>query len=70
MKNLKAVPEANSAGTIFSKDLEHFIYELNFDAFREEELSFVVTINHATSSIFSVQTCVSIRNFLGDSVVF
>lgn len=42
MKNLKAVPEANSEGTIFSKDLEYFIYELNFDAFREDALSFQV----------------------------
>jgi hypothetical protein len=42
MKNLKAVPEANSEGTIFSKDLEYFIYELNFDAFREDQLSFQV----------------------------
>ena len=38
MTNLKAVPEANSQGTIFSKDLEYFIYELNFDAFRQDQL--------------------------------
>jgi hypothetical protein len=42
MKNLKAMPEANSEGTIFSKDLEYFNYELNFDAFREDQLSFQV----------------------------
>lgn len=34
MQNLRAIPEANSAGSIFTKDLEHFVYELNFDAFR------------------------------------
>ena len=42
MTNLKAVPEANSAGTIFANDLEYFIYELNFDAFRQDQLSFKV----------------------------
>ncbi len=42
MSNLKAVPEANSSGTIFSKDLEYFVYELNFDAFRADALSFSV----------------------------
>ncbi len=46
MKNLKPVPEANSAGTIFSTDLEYFIYELNFDAFRQDQLSFKV-VNYA-----------------------
>lgn len=42
MENLRAVPEANSAGTIFTKDLEYFVYELNFDAFRADALSFSV----------------------------
>lgn len=42
MSNLKAVPEANSSGTIFQNDLEYFIYELNFDAFRQDQLSFQV----------------------------
>lgn len=42
MKNLRAVPEANSTGTIFQNDLESFIYELNFDAFRQDQLSFKV----------------------------
>lgn len=42
MTNLDAVPEANSAGTIFSEKLEYFIYELNLDAFREFQLSFKV----------------------------
>lgn len=34
MQNLRAVPEANSGGTIFTKSLEYFVYELNLDAFR------------------------------------
>lgn len=38
MQNLKAVPEANASGSIFTKDLEYFIYELNFDAFRQDQL--------------------------------
>ncbi|WMX14282.1 MULTISPECIES: DUF3857 domain-containing protein [unclassified Aureispira] len=42
MKNLKGVPEANSQGTIYQNDLEYFIYELNFDAFRQDQLSFQV----------------------------
>jgi len=42
MTNLKAVPEANSSGTIFANSLEYLIYELNFDAFREYQLSFQV----------------------------
>jgi hypothetical protein len=42
MENLKAAPEANSAGTIYQNDLEYFIYELNFDAFRQDQLSFQV----------------------------
>lgn len=42
MANLKAVPEANSSGTIYQNDLEYFIYELNFDAFRQDQLSFQV----------------------------
>lgn len=42
MENLRAVPEANSSGTIFTKDLEYFVYELNFDAFRADALSFSV----------------------------
>lgn len=42
MKNLKGAPEANSAGTIYQNDLEYFIYELNFDAFRQDQLSFQV----------------------------
>ncbi|BDS13666.1 DUF3857 domain-containing protein [Aureispira anguillae] len=46
MKNLKAMPEANSSGTIFQNDLECFIYELNFDAFRQDQLSFKV-VNYA-----------------------
>lgn len=46
MTNLKAVPEANSQGTIFSNDLEYFIYELNFDAFRQDQLMSKV-VNYA-----------------------
>lgn len=42
MKNLKGAPEANSSGTIYQNDLEYFIYELNFDAFRQDQLSFQV----------------------------
>jgi hypothetical protein len=42
MTNLKGAPEANSAGTIYQNDLEYFIYELNFDAFRQDQLSFQV----------------------------
>lgn len=42
MKALKPLPEANSTGTIFSANLEYFIYELNFDAFRQDQLSFKV----------------------------
>lgn len=42
MENLKAAPEANSSGTIYQNDLEYFIYELNFDAFRQDQLSFQV----------------------------
>ena len=42
MTNLDAKPEANTSGTIFTKDLEHFVYELNFDAFRSDALSFTV----------------------------
>jgi len=42
MTNLKAAPEANSSGTIYQNDLEYFIYELNFDAFRQDQLSFQV----------------------------
>ncbi len=42
MQNLKAVPEANSSGTIFTKDLEYFVYELNFDAFRADAMSFQI----------------------------
>lgn len=42
MKNLRAVPEANSSGTIYQMDLEYFIYELNFDAYRLNQLSFKV----------------------------
>jgi hypothetical protein len=37
MNNLKAIPEANGAGSIFTKTLPYFIYELNFDAFRGGE---------------------------------
>ncbi len=36
-KNLAAVPEANSAGSIVSTSLDHFVYELNFDKFRASE---------------------------------
>lgn len=36
MKNLKAVPEANSAGSIATEKLEYIIYELNLDKFRSE----------------------------------
>lgn len=43
MQNLKAVPEANSAGTIFTKDLEYFVYELNLDGFRMEPAAFKVS---------------------------
>ncbi len=46
MKNLKGVPEANTQGTIFTKDLEYFIYELNFDAFRQDQLMSKV-VNYA-----------------------
>jgi len=42
MTNLKAVPEANSTGTVFTKDLEYFVYELNFDAYRSDPLAFTV----------------------------
>jgi len=42
MKNLKGAPEANSSGTIYQNNLEYFIYELNFDAFRQDQLSFQV----------------------------
>ncbi len=42
MENLRAVPEANSPGTIYQMDLEYFIYELNYDAYRESQLSFKV----------------------------
>lgn len=42
MKNLKAVPEANTGGTIFTKELEYFVYELNLDNFRAEALAFAV----------------------------
>ena len=42
MENLRAVPEANSPGTIYQMDLEYFIYELNFDAYRMNPLSFKV----------------------------
>jgi hypothetical protein len=42
MQNLKAVPEANAQGTIFTKNLEYFVYELNLDAFRMEQLAFKV----------------------------
>lgn len=37
MNNLKAIPEANAEGSIFTKELPYFIYELNFDAFRGSE---------------------------------
>ncbi len=37
MTNLKAIPEANAQGSIFTKELPYFIYELNFDAFRGGE---------------------------------
>lgn len=40
MNNLKAIPEANASGSIFTKKLEYFIYELNFDAFRPGGASF------------------------------
>ena len=43
MQNLKAVPEANSAGTIFTKSLEYFVYELNLDGFRMEAAAFKVS---------------------------
>lgn len=36
MNNLKAVPEANSSGTIFTTELEHFVYELDFSALRSD----------------------------------
>jgi hypothetical protein len=42
MENLRAVPEANSPGTIYQMDLEYFVYELNFDAFRATQSSFQV----------------------------
>ncbi|MGH1335773.1 MAG: DUF3857 domain-containing protein [Aureispira sp.] len=42
MENLRAIPEANSPGTIYQMDLEYFIYELNFDAYRLNQLSFKV----------------------------
>ncbi|MBL4649287.1 MAG: DUF3857 domain-containing protein, partial [Aureispira sp.] len=42
MKNLEGAPEANSSGTIYQNNLEYFIYELNFDAFRQDQLSFQV----------------------------
>jgi hypothetical protein len=42
VQNLPAVPEANSSGSIFAKDLGYFVYELNFDAFREFQASFKV----------------------------
>lgn len=42
MENLRAVPEANSPGTIYQMDLEYFIYELNYDAYRLNQLSFKV----------------------------
>lgn len=42
MTNLKPVPEANSQGTMFQSDLEYFVYELNFDAYRASQLSFKV----------------------------
>lgn len=37
MNNLKAIPEANGSGSIFTKTLPYFIYELNFDNFRGGE---------------------------------
>jgi hypothetical protein len=43
MQNLRAVPEANSSGTIFTKDLEYFVYELNLDGFRMEPAAFKVS---------------------------
>ena len=43
MQNLRAVPEANSAGTIFTKSLEYFVYELNLDGFRMEPAAFKVS---------------------------
>ena len=42
MTDLAAKPEANTSGTIFTKELEHFVYELNFDAFRSDALSFTI----------------------------
>lgn len=42
MTNLKPVPEANSTGTMYQNDLEYFVYELNFDAYRATQLSFKV----------------------------
>jgi hypothetical protein len=42
MENLKAAPEANSSGTIYQNNLEYFVYELNFDAFRQDQLSFQI----------------------------
>ncbi|MCP4443159.1 MAG: DUF3857 domain-containing protein [Aureispira sp.] len=43
MNNLEGVPEANSSGTIFTKDLEYLAYELNFDKFRSDPLAFTVS---------------------------
>ncbi len=42
MQNLKAVPEANAAGTIFTSELEHFVYELNFDGLRPGGATFSI----------------------------
>jgi hypothetical protein len=42
MENLKAVPEANTSGTIITNELEHFVYELNFDGLRPGGASFTI----------------------------
>lgn len=42
MKNLRAVPEANTSGTIITNELEHFVYELNFDGLRPGGASFSI----------------------------
>ena len=42
VENLPAVPEANAAGSIFAEKLGYFVYELNFDAFRQLAPSFKV----------------------------
>lgn len=43
MENLKAIPEANSQGTIAENSLPYFLYSLNFDNFRLDPLTFSIS---------------------------